>query len=119
MGDLISSSWDGGAETAPPPPAAAGARWAAAEGGAASATGACATTTCSPPAFVWWPALVSRTTDQDPNKPRRTSIAPSSGASFRICTSWAMMSMFMGPKLHDLYEVRQPVRQQLRRAAVR
>src|SRR5205085_501382 len=43
--------------------------------------------------------LVARTEDHDPNKPRRTSIAPSSGASFSIRTSWAMISRFMGSKV--------------------
>jgi hypothetical protein len=41
------------------------------------------------------PAFDTRTDDQAPNKPRRISIAPTSGASFKICTIWAMMSSFM------------------------
>jgi len=53
------------------------------------------------------PALLTRTDDQGPEQPRWTSIAPSSGASFRIFTSWAMMSRFMAPKLHELQQVRQ------------
>src|SRR5256886_2874273 len=73
MGDLISTRCDGGA--------AAGA-----------APCDCARTTCWPLSLVVCPALLTRTDDQAPNKPRRSSIVPSSGASLRICTSWAMMS---------------------------
>src|SRR5713226_7200631 len=106
MGDLISTTGEAaGALVAAPGPEAA--------------AGACATTTCGPPAFVPCPARETRTDDHAPNGPRRTSIAPSSGASLRICTSCAMMSRFMapspgasGPKLHELHELRQAVRQE-------
>src|SRR5712692_2700009 len=50
--------------------------------------------------FAPCPALDTRTDDQTPNGPRRISIAPISGASFRMCTSCATMSSFMAPKLH-------------------
>src|SRR5205809_2008205 len=106
MGDVSSTRGDGAAAAAP----GSGAPGAAPDAGAC----ACATTTCWPLSLVECPARLTRTDDHAPNKPRRTSIAPSSGASLRICTSWAMMSRFMAPKLHELQEVRQPVAQELR-----
>src|SRR3989449_10192869 len=89
MGDLISSSLlAGAAGRAAPSQGAVGARGAA--------PGAWVTTMWPPPAFGECPAFDTRTDDQVPNSPRRTSIAPSSGASLRICTSCAMMSRFIG-----------------------
>src|SRR5213592_4825548 len=71
------------------------------------------TPACWPPVFDTCPTLVTRIDDQLPNSPRRTSIAPNSGASFKICTSRAMMSRFMSPRsapivenLHEFQEVR-------------
>src|SRR5438093_11863971 len=109
MGDLISTRWERGATARLPPPASEGAGAGGGEPG-----GAAVTTMCWPLSLVECPARLTRTDDHAPNKPRRTSIAPSSGASLRICTSWAMMSRFMAPKLHELQEVRQPVAQELR-----
>src|SRR5438552_17801833 len=107
MGDLISSSLlAGAAGRAAPSPGAVRGR--------AVAAGDWLTRMWPPPAFAECPAFDTRTDDQVPNSPRRTSIAPSSGASLRICTSRAMMSRFMAPKLHELQEVRQPVAQELR-----
>src|SRR2546427_6252541 len=89
MGDLISSSLlTGAAGRAAPSPGAV-------RGGAA-ADGVWVTTMWPPPAFAECPAFDTRTDDQVPNSPRRTSIAPSSGASLRICTSCAMMLRFIG-----------------------
>src|SRR5207247_2735461 len=78
------------------------------------------TPACWPPVFDTCPTLVTRIDDQLPNSPRRTSIAPNSGASFKICTSRAMMSRFMSPRsarivenLHEFQEVRPAVGQEL------
>src|SRR5216117_1281240 len=92
MGDLISKSWGPGA-------------WRlgddVAEGDAGvGAAPECETITCpSPepptPTVFPFPAFDTRTDDHAPNRPRRISIAPTSGPSFRICTICAMMSIFM------------------------
>src|ERR1043166_7225694 len=94
MGDLISRSWGPGT----------GAWGPAAVWGVVGGLGAPLgdeTITCpspeapSPTVLPPCPALETRTDDHAPNRPRRISMAPTSGASVRICTIRAMVWSFM------------------------